>query len=58
MSSFPDVDKIPDADLGNVDTRSGGNATWTWILGHVVVEESQHLGQIALIRGMTRGLNG
>ena len=28
-----------------------------WILGHVLVEESQHLGQIAYIRGMIKGLN-
>ena len=27
-----------------------------WVLGHVAVEESQHVGQIAYIRGMLRGL--
>jgi hypothetical protein len=31
--------------------------TGTWILGHLLVEESQHLGQVAYIRGMIRGLN-
>lgn len=31
--------------------------TGAWILGHILVEESQHLGQIAYIRGMIRGLN-
>ncbi|NQW21285.1 MAG: DinB family protein [Chloroflexi bacterium] len=29
-----------------------------WILGHILAEESQHLGQIAYIRGMQRGFNG
>lgn len=27
-----------------------------WVLGHVLVEEAQHLGQIAYVRGMIRGL--
>ena len=31
--------------------------TGAWILGHILVEESQHLGQVALIRGMIRGQN-
>jgi len=25
-------------------------------LGHILVEESQHTGQVAMIRGMMRGL--
>jgi uncharacterized damage-inducible protein DinB len=29
-----------------------------WILGHILAEESQHLGQIAYIRGLQRGFNG
>jgi uncharacterized damage-inducible protein DinB len=31
------------------------NITGSWILGHILVEESQHLGQVAYIRGMIRG---
>ena len=31
--------------------------TGSWILGHILVEESQHLGQVAYIRGMIRGQN-
>ncbi len=31
--------------------------TGAWILGHILVEESQHLGQVAYIRGMIRGQN-
>jgi uncharacterized damage-inducible protein DinB len=29
--------------------------TGAWIIGHILVEESQHLGQVAYIRGMIRG---
>ena len=29
-----------------------------WILGHILAEESQHLGQVAYIRGMIRGFDG
>jgi uncharacterized damage-inducible protein DinB len=34
----------------------GGTVTGAWIVGHMLVEESQHTGQVALIRGMLRGL--
>jgi uncharacterized damage-inducible protein DinB len=27
------------------------------MLGHVIVEESQHVGQVAYLRGLQRGLN-
>ena len=33
------------------------NLTGGWILGHILVEESQHLGQVTYIRGMARGHN-
>ena len=29
--------------------------TGAWILGHILVEESQHLGQVAYVRGIIRG---
>ena len=35
--------------------RSG--ITGSWILGHILVEEGQHLGQVSYIRGMIRGQN-
>ena len=35
--------------------RGGIFSDWIW--GHIIVEESQHLGQIAYIRGMIRGIN-
>ncbi len=55
-SVFKVIDGINDDDLANEFTRRGRTATWGWILGHVIVEESQHLGQIAFIRGMIRGI--
>ena len=33
-----------------------GAITGTWIVGHILAEESQHTGQVALIRGMIKGL--
>ena len=32
-----------------------GPLTGTWIVGHLLVEASQHVGQVALLRGMMRG---
>ena len=29
----------------------------TWILGHILVEENQDMGQVAIIRGIMRGLD-
>jgi len=34
-----------------------GTITGTWIVGHILAEESQHTGQVALIRGMIRGFD-
>jgi uncharacterized damage-inducible protein DinB len=34
----------------------GGPRTGAWIIGHILVEESQHVGQVALLRGMMRGM--
>jgi hypothetical protein len=41
--------------LEKVYTENG--KTGTWIIGHLLVEESQHLGQVAYIRGIIRGFN-
>ncbi len=59
-AGFKVIDSLTDADMDATreQTRNRGPIEISWILGHVVVEESQHLGQIALVRGMTRGLNG
>ena len=31
--------------------------TYAWVLGHLLCEEAEHLGQIEYLRGMMRGLN-
>ena len=57
-ASFKVIDGISDEDLSNIFTRGNRSVTWSWILGHVLAEEAQHLGQIGFIRGMVRGLDG
>ncbi len=45
-------------DLGNTfphPTRGEG-PTVAWVLAHLIVEEAQHLGQVAYLRGILRGL--
>jgi uncharacterized damage-inducible protein DinB len=50
------LEQATEADLSREYPRSrGGVVTGNWIVGHLLVEESQHLGQVALIRGMMRG---
>ena len=50
------LDQATDNDLSRVYHYRGGDRSGTWILGHILVEESQHTGQVAMIRGMMRGL--
>jgi uncharacterized damage-inducible protein DinB len=53
------LDGMTDADMAKTqDNTYRGTTTNAWIFGHIIVEESQHLGQIAFIRGMQRGLGG
>lgn len=56
--SFKVIDGLSDDDLLNSFSRGGRSVTWSWILGHVLAEEAQHLGHVGFIRGMIRGLNG
>jgi hypothetical protein len=52
------LERATDADLAREYPRPrGGVVTGSWIVGHLLIEESQHLGQVALLRGMMRGLN-
>ncbi len=46
-----------DNDLSRAFHHRDGNPSRTWILGHILVEENQHMGQVAIIRGMMRGLD-
>jgi len=57
-AAFKVIDDMSDEDLSQSFTRGKRSVTWSWILGHVLVEEAQHLGQVGFIRGMIRGLNG
>ena len=50
------LDQATDADLSQEYPARLGPRTGTWIIGHILVEESQHVGQVALLRGMMRGL--
>jgi len=50
------LDQATDADLSREYQHPRmGALTGTWIVGHILIEESQHVGQVALIRGMMRG---
>ena len=50
------LDQATDADLlREYHHPHLGILTGTWIIGHILVEESQHVGQVALLRGMLRG---
>jgi uncharacterized damage-inducible protein DinB len=47
---------VTDADLAREYQHPRfGAITGAWIVGHLFVEVSQHLGQVELIRGMMRG---
>jgi uncharacterized damage-inducible protein DinB len=49
------IERLTDDDFDQPISRPGRNdVTLRWALGHVLVEESQHLGQIAYVRGMIR----
>ena len=56
--SLKNLDAVTSSDLGQ--TREGARGeppTIAWVLGHVLIEEAQHFGQVAYLRGMLRGLN-
>ena len=59
-NTFRVIDALTEADLekSHPERRPErtDHPTIHWVLGHVAVEESQHVGQIAYIRGMLRGL--
>jgi len=51
------LDQATDADLSQEYPHPRlGLRTGIWIVGHLLVEESQHVGQVALLRGMMRGM--
>ncbi len=52
-----DVMKPEDLDRTYFHPRRQIEVTGAWVLGHIIVEESQHLGQIAYLRGLMRGID-
>jgi len=50
------LEQAKDADLSKEYPHPRkGTINGAWIVGHILVEESQHTGQVAMIRGMMRG---
>ena len=49
------LERASDDDLLRQYSHRGNDRAGTWIVGHILVEESQHTGQVALIRGLMRG---
>ena len=52
------LESLTDGDFEKEIPTTRGTCSLRWVLGHLLVEESQHLGQIVYVRGMIRGLNG
>ena len=58
QSTLAHLEQMTSADMeATYDHPRRTGITGSWIMGHILVEESQHLGQVAYIRGMIRGLN-
>jgi len=56
--SLKNLAKVTSSDLSQTrDSARGEPPTIAWVLAHVLVEEAQHFGQVAYLRGMLRGLN-
>lgn len=55
------TDEMIESDLMRVVEHPSGDRSMDWnysqVLGHLLAEEAQHLGQIAYLRGMIRGIN-
>ena len=58
-AAFKVVEGLTEDDLEKtrIDSRRNFSPTIAWVLAHVAVEEAQHVGQIAYLRGMLRGIN-
>ena len=52
------VNEMEESDLSKKITHPRYDpVTYAWVLGHLLCEEAEHLGQIEYLRGMMRGLN-
>lgn len=52
------IDSLTEEDLEQISDPDRPYWTFARILGHLVVEEAQHVGQVAYIRGIQRGAGG
>ncbi len=55
--TLPVVDALTVADLEKTfPSARPVSPTVAWVLGHLAIEQGQHLGQVSYVRGMLRGL--
>ena len=52
------IENIDENDMKLCPDKNRPNYSISKMLAHIVVEQSQHIGQISYIRGMFRGLDG
>ncbi len=52
------INSLTNDDLDRISDPERPYWTFAAILGHLIVEEAQHVGQIAYIRGILRGIEG
>ena len=59
QSTLALLDTLTEEDLPQTRTRPRTETppTVAWTLAHLLVENAQHVGQVAYIRGILRGLN-
>lgn len=52
------LDSLTEEDLSQTRHRERGDPppTVAWVMGHVLIEQGQHLGQVAYLRGILRGI--
>ena len=51
------LDRFTGNDLPRAYYHRGRNRSGTWLLGHVLAGDDQHMGQVAMIRDMMRELD-
>ena len=51
------LDSLTELDLGNAPHPRRPGYTVAQMFGHLMIEEGQHVGQVAYLRGIQRGLN-
>jgi len=52
------IDNLNEEDMKICPDKNRPDYSIAEMLGHIVVEQSQHIGQISYIRGMLRGIDG